>query len=65
MCDTCDRVAKLSLTAALREVAKAMQDKRNRGRACLDELVGKLVGEGPNGKDALDHAESLEDRRRS
>ncbi len=65
MCDVCDRVRRLPLHKALTAVASAMQDKRNRGRECLDGLVGELVGEAPNGKDALDHAEPLEDRRRS
>lgn len=63
MCDVCDKARNQPTKAALETVAKALQDKRYRGRDCLDELVGELaLGSGPK-TDALDYAtESLKAR---
>ena len=55
MCDICDTARRQPLKKALATVASAMQQRSNRGRACLDKLVGELVGAGPTGQDALDH----------
>lgn len=41
MCATCDEALRLPVDQALRLVAQAMKRKR---LACLDALVGKLVG---------------------
>lgn len=66
MCDVCDTARTQPTTKkALDLVAKALQDKRNRGRDCLDELVGELaLGTKPKkSADALDYAtETLKDR---
>lgn len=63
MCDICDAARKQPLKKALATIASAMQQRSNRGRTCLDETVGKLVGSVPTGQDALDHeTESLPER---
>ena len=43
MCQTCDQAKTLPVPEALRLIGSAM--KRRGAAACLDQLVGKLVGE--------------------
>lgn len=64
MCDICDNArAARPLKKALDIVAHAMQQRANRGRDCLDKLVGELVGESGKGQDALDcETEPLKER---
>jgi hypothetical protein len=54
MCDICDRARTTKpLKDALRVVAQAMQQRSNATRACLDDVIGELLG-GKKGQDALD-----------
>lgn len=55
MCSICDTARKQPLSQALGTVASALASRQNRGRECLDKLVGELVHVAPTGQDALDH----------
>ncbi len=64
MCDICDTAKKQPKSKALGTVATALNDRRYRDRACIDKLVGELIGVAPSGQDALDQeTESLPVRR--
>ena len=54
MCDICDKARTQPLKRALDTIATAMQQRQNRGRTCLDDFVGELVGQKSTGLDALD-----------
>lgn len=62
MCDTCDTARKQTKPEALKTIAQRMQ--RKNPPACLDELIGELVGE-PTPK--VDYAAegAFESRRRA
>jgi hypothetical protein len=45
MCVICDEARSLPKRKALKTIAVAMQNPKNKGLACLDKVIGDIIGE--------------------